>query len=183
MNIVEAVNKTEIAMISEVLKKRYSPIYSDIWKVGLNLSLRVSDLLSLKYADFNLTNRTLELIEAKTGKPKFIRLNTAAIEIIARRMTDFPNDIWLFQVHSNRANNRPISRVSVSRTFKEAGDWLGLTINTHTMRKSRGKAMYDDQVPIEMICKVLNHSNTHETMRYLGITKENIMQTYDDYVL
>lgn len=183
MNIVDAANKTEIAMISEVLKKRYSQIYGDIWKVGLNLSLRVGDLLGLKYSDFDLEHRTLTLIEEKTGKPKFIRLNTAAIEVIAKRMTDFPDDIWLFQVHSNRAKGKPISRCSVSRAFKEAGDWLGLNINTHTMRKSRGKAMYDDKVPIEMIAKVLNHSNIHETMRYLGITKENIMQTYDDYVL
>ncbi|WP_404361469.1 tyrosine-type recombinase/integrase [Methylotuvimicrobium sp. KM1] len=76
-----------------------------------------------------------------------------------------------------------MSRVSVSHVFKEAGDMLGLTINTHSMRKSRGMAMYKDGVPVEKIAKVLNHSNIRSTLRYLGITKEEMLQTYDDYEL
>ncbi len=60
---------------------------------------------------------------------------------------------------------------------------LGLTINTHSMRKSRGKAMFDAGVPVEKISKVLNHSDTGVTLRYLGITKEAVLQTYDDFEL
>jgi site-specific recombinase XerD len=44
-------------------------------------------------------------------------------------------------------------------------------------------ALYKDGVPIEKIAKVLNHSNTSTTMAYLGITKEEVLQTYDDYKL
>ena len=77
-----------------------------------------------------------------------------------------------------------MSRVSVSRVFKDAGELLlGLTINTHSMRKSRGMAMYKDGVPVEKIAKVLNHSNTTLTLRYLGITQEEVLKTYDDYEL
>jgi len=43
--------------------------------------------------------------------------------------------------------------------------------------------MYSDGVPVEMISKVLNHSTTAVTMRYLGITKEEVLQTYVDYKL
>lgn len=92
-------------------------------------------------------------------------------------------DTWLFQVHSNRAKEKPISRIYVSRVFKEAGDLLGLSINTHSMRKSRGMAKNKDDVPVEKIAKVLNHSNTASTLRYLGITKDEVLQTYDDYEL
>jgi len=151
--------------------------------VGVNLSLRISDLLKLKYSDLNLEERSLKLIEAKTGKQKLIRLNGAAIAIIEKRRQHYPSDVWLFQVHCNRAKDKPISRVSVSRVFKEAGDVLGLSINTHSMRKSRGMAMYKDGVPIEKIAKALNHSNTTSTLRYLGITQEEVLQTYDDYKL
>lgn len=149
----------------------------------MNLSLRIGDLLKLKYADFNLTERTLQLTEEKTSKPKLIRLNNTVITIIDARRKRYPTDVWLFQVHSNRASNQSISRISVSRTFKECGDMLGLNINTHSMRKSRGMALYKDGVPIEKIAKVLNHSNTSTTMAYLGITKEEVLQTYDDYEL
>jgi integrase len=183
MNTVEAASKAEVDMIHAALNKKYGQIYSDIWKVGVNLSLRIGDLLTLRYADLNLTERSLTLTEVKTGKQKSIRLNTPAIAIIARRKLEHPADTWLFQVHSNRAKDQPISRVSVSRVFKKAGDMLGLSINTHSMRKSRGMAMYKDGVPVEKIAKVLNHSNTASTLRYLGITKEEVLQTYDDYEL
>jgi hypothetical protein len=45
MNAVDAANKSEIAMIHAALNKKYGQLYADIWKVGVNLSLRISDLL------------------------------------------------------------------------------------------------------------------------------------------
>jgi integrase len=166
MNVVNAVNKAEIAMMHTVLNNKFGPLYADIWKVGVNLSLRISDLLSLKYANLNLEERSLKLTETKTGKLKNIRLNSAAIGVIARRQQENPADTWLFQVHSNRAKDKPVSRVSVSRVFKEAGELLGLTINTHSMRKSRGWLCIRMAYPRKEIAKVLNHSNTASTLRY-----------------
>lgn len=58
-----------------------------------------------------------------------------------------------------------------------------MLIDTHTMRKSRGKAMFDAGVPIEKIAKVLNYSDTGVTLRYLGITQEAILKTYDEFEL
>ena len=183
MNTVVAVYIEQINLIHSLFNNKFGGIYGDIWKVGVNLSLRISDLLSLKYTDFNLQDRTLNLVESKTRKAKAIRLNQIAVDIIARRKREQPSDVWLFQVHSNRAKNKPISRISVSRIFKEAGDILNLNINTHSMRKSRGMAMFNDGVPVEKIAHVLNHSNTSSTLRYLGITRAAILQTYDDYQL
>ena len=40
MNTVEAVSKAEVAMIHAALHNKYGEIYADIWKVGVNLSLR-----------------------------------------------------------------------------------------------------------------------------------------------
>ena len=181
---VLAASKNEIDAIHNYLKKEPSSIYADIWKIGVNLSLRIGDLLKIKFSDLNITDRTLVLQEEKTGKSKTIRLNNPAIEVINARRSKYPNDVYLFQVHSNRATGKPISRVAVSVKFKECGDVLRIKgINTHSMRKSRGKAMFDDGVAVETIAKVLNHSNTSTTLRYLGITKEQVLQTYDDYEL
>ncbi len=183
MNTVNAATKTEIEMVHTLLRNKFGELYADVWKVGVNLSLRISDLLQLKYGDLNLEERSLKLVEAKTGKLKLIRLNPSVIAVVEKRRQQYPSDVWLFQVHCHRAKDKPISRVSVSRVFKEAGELLGLRINTHSMRKSRGMAMYKDGVPIEKIAKVLNHSNTSSTLRYLGITQEEVLQTYDDYEL
>jgi integrase len=140
-------------------------------------------LLALKYDDLNLTERSIRLVESKTQKMKVIRLNQSALAVIERRQAQYPDQTWLFEVHSNRAKRQPISRVSVSRAFKQVGDLLGLNINTHSMRKSRGMAMYQEGVPVEKIARVLNHSNTTSTLRYLGITQEEILKTYDEFEL
>ncbi|MFI3218430.1 MAG: hypothetical protein QX189_04850 [Methylococcales bacterium] len=42
---------------------------------------------------------------------------------------------------------------------------------------------FNDGVSIEVIARVLNHSNTTSTLRYLGFTQEEVMKTYDDYEL
>ena len=183
MNVVDAATKEQIDLIPSLLNNRWGGLYGDIWKIGVNLSLRIGDLLKLKYSDFNLHDRNLNLVESKTTKKKEIRLNQTVIDIIVRRKREQPNHVWLFEVECNRAKNKAISRISVSRAFKEAGDMLNLNINTHSMRKSRGMAMFTDGVPIEKISMVLNHSSTSTTLRYLGITQQDVLQTYDDYQL
>lgn len=183
MNVVSAANKNEIAVIHSNLSKKYPPLYADIWKIGCNLSLRISDLLSLEYSQIDYDKREIQLTEQKTGKTKQLRINDSAILVIQKRRAEFPDDRFLFQVRSNRSSGKPISRISVSRVFKQVGQMVGLDINTHSMRKSRGKAMFDDGVPVAVIAKVLNHSSESATLRYLGITEEQVLKTYDDYEL
>ncbi len=112
-----------------------------------------------------------------------IRLNETVIKLIRQRHKLHPDDTYLFEVHSNRAKGKPVSRVSVARVFKEVGEIIDVPLGTHSMRKSRGWAMHSEGVPIEKISKVLNHSNPAQTMSYLGITQEEVLETYDTYEL
>lgn len=185
MNEVEAVkDKSQIQMVSHLLDKHGSADYKDIWELGINAALRISDLLSLKFSDVEGVE-VLKLIEGKTKKVRSIKLNSKAQDIIQRRRNDNLADTWLFQAKGNRARSseKPIDRSTVARKFKEVGDIIGIQLSTHSMRKTRGYAMWSDGVPIEVICKVLNHSTPAVTMRYIGIEKQDVHQTYDDYVL
>jgi integrase len=109
-------------MIHAALNKMYG-LFIQRYRSWGNLSLRIGDRLNLKYADLNLDKRTLELNEAKIGKFKLIRLNAPVIAIITRPRQEHPNDVGLFQVHSNFAKDKRVSRV-----FKAVGDLLGLTL-------------------------------------------------------
>ena len=175
--------KEDISEVSHLLHKFGGQLYSDIWNIGINMSLRISDLLSIRFSDLDIDKRHLKLKEQKTGKNKEIRLNKKVIDIVNRRMDEYPNDIYLFTVRSNRSSGKPISRQMVARKFKEVGEPMGMCLSTHSMRKSRGFAMWNDDVPIEMISKVLNHSSPSVTMSYLGITKDEVLATYDEYEL
>ena len=183
MNAVDAISKEQVQLVHSVLLQSRPTLYADVWKVGVNVGLRISDLLKLKFKDINIQNREITITEQKTGKRKTVRLNAQAITTIEQRRETYPDDRYLFQCHTNRSSGAPIGRVSVGRVFKEVGDSLGLRISTHSMRKSRGMAMYDAGIPVEKIALVLNHSSPATTLVYLGITKRQILDTYDEFEL
>lgn len=183
MNIVEAVKTlSDAEVISRKLTKnaRGSTLYSDIWRFGINTALRISDLLSLTFDDVSGSKLTIK--EGKTGKTRSIDLNSGAKAIIAARRKANPHHTYLFEVDSNRAKGKPVSRVSVANAFKAVGDEMSIQLGTHSMRKTRGWLMHSAGESIEMICKVLNHSSPAVTMAYIGLTQAEIDATYHEFV-
>lgn len=186
MRDVEAVkNKEDLITIHNLLRKHGSEDFSDIWKLGVNIALRISDLLSIQNSHIDLSRRELEIIEGKTKKRRVIRLNGAAVAIIERRLKMYPDRKYLFQSCSNRGQSlgKPLDRSTVARKFQEVGQIVGIKLGTHSMRKTRGYMMHQAGVSIEQIARVLNHSSPSVSMTYIGLTKEATMQTYDDFEL
>lgn len=182
MNEVQAVTKAQVAMVEHLLRKHGGDLYADIWRFGVNTALRVGDLLAIRM-DAAIARDVLTLTEQKTGKPREVTLNSVAKAIIARRFAEHPNDTWLFQAKSNRAKSagQPIRRETVARKFAEVGEMMGISLATHSMRKSRGAILYRDGVPIETVCKVLNHASPAVTLRYIGLDRATVAKTYLDY--
>lgn len=184
MELVEAVKTPEdVERVTRklIFNARGNNLYADIWQFGLQVALRISDLLQITMAD--AINGQLKVIEGKTGKARTIQLNEKARHIVATRIQSNPDAIYLFEVNSNRAQGKPVSRISVAKAFKAVGDEIGIRLGTHSMRKTRGWVMHQAGVSIEMICKVLNHSSPAITMHYLGITQSEIDSTYDQFVI
>lgn len=184
MQSVEAVKtQAEVEQITHklLLNARGSTLYADIWVFGLQVALRITDLLSITYADCK--SGKLKLKEGKTGKTRIIDLNSKALEIVKARRASHPDHTYLFEVESNRASGKPVSRVAVAVAFKSVGDELGIVLGTHSMRKTRGWLMHSSGKSIEFICGVLNHSSPAVTMHYLGITQSEIDASYHEFVI
>ncbi|QJC78208.1 tyrosine-type recombinase/integrase [Pseudomonas umsongensis] len=182
MKLVEAVKTVEdIELVRRKLElnARGNTLYADIWMFGLQVAMRISDLLDITLQQA-LTGQ-LEIVEGKTGKLRQIKLNEKAQGIVKTRSK--LGGIYLFEVDSNRAKGKPVSRVAVAKAFKAVGDEVGIRLGTHSMRKTRGWVMHQAGIPIEMICKVLNHSSPAITMMYLGITQAEIDSTYEQFVI
>lgn len=182
MNIVEAVKtESDAETISRklILNAKGNTLYADIWRFGVNTALRISDLLTLTFDD--VKGERLVITEGKTGKTRSIKLNTSAKVLIERRKAAHPTHTYLFQVDSNRAKGKAVSRIAVANAFKAVGDEMGLALGTHSMRKTRGWLMHSGGKSIELICKVLNHSSPAVTMAYIGITQAEVDATYDDF--
>ena len=187
MSEVDAIKSDiDIQMITRKLQlnHKHNDAYADIWSFGLQVALRISDLLALTVKEVVGAN-SIKVIEGKTGKTRLITLNEKAKEIVARRANDYPNDVYLFQAKGNRVGKatKAINRTTVAAAFSQVGTELCLNLGTHSMRKTRGYMMFSKGVPIETISKVLNHSNPSITMRYIGLDAETISKTYEEFIL
>lgn len=177
MSEVHAVkNLDTVKLVSHLLERTYGQQIADVWNLGLNLALRISDLLSIRFEDIH-SDRVV-LTEGKTGKLATIKLNDKAREIIERRRAEYPDHVYLFQSHRNRwslrKEPRPLSRRYVSFAISMIGEEVGLALGTHSMRKTRGYHLYKNTNDLARVMKMLRHSSEAVTLRYIGITQEDV---------
>ena len=180
---VEAVkNLDKVKLISYLLEKRYSKQMADVWNIGLNLALRISDLLSIKFDDIH--DDRLHINESKTGKFANIQLNNKALTVISQIRDEHPNHIYLFQSYRNQQAinkaSKPLSRRAVSEAFAMIGKEVNMSLGTHSMRKTRGYHLYKSTNDIARVMKMLRHSSEGVTLRYIGITQEDVDKDFVD---
>lgn len=173
MNEVQAFQtKRQINAMKKALHGRNLLMFT----IGINSSLRVSDLLALKVAD--VQGDYIELTEGKTKKKKRFPINASIRKAVNECVPDDAKaDDWLFP---SRTGNGHIGRVQAFRILNDAADRAGIPINvgTHSMRKTFGKFAYDSGVPLETIMRALNHSSQSQTLRYIGIESEQVDNVY-----
>jgi integrase len=174
---VEAVKEPDkIKLISYLLKRHFGQQLADIWDVGLNLALRISDLLSVRFTD--IKGDRLVVLEQKTGKTANIQLNAKTLSIIERIRQQYPLHIYLFQSHRHQGVGskpaQPISRRYVTRAFAYIGEEVGVALGTHSMRKTRGYHLYQSTNDLARVMRMLRHSSEGVTLRYIGLTQDEI---------
>lgn len=148
--------------------------------MGINTGLRVSDLLTLKVSDVRGKDRFV-IREGKTKKPRVIQLVN-----IYREINDYIQDKngleWLFP---SRKGPKPISRIQAYRQLNKAAAMVDIVdgIGTHTMRKTFGYWHYKQFKDVAELQIILNHSHPEVTLRYIGITDEQIENNLNNFVL
>lgn len=150
-----------------------------LFSMGINTGLRISDLLSLKVGDVRGRNEYL-LREKKTGKSKRILLHAVRKDI--EDYTAFKSDNqYLFE---SKKGVGPITRVQAYRILNKAAKDCGLEeIGTHTLRKSFGYHFYKANQNVVMLQQLFNHSSPSITLRYIGITQDEIAEEWEKFAL
>lgn len=150
--------------------------------LGINSGLRISDLLKLTVDDVKGKNR-ITIREQKTGKAKDFPLSDTCKKAIVEylKTTDLTEGV-LFPSRKNNGSKGTgaISRQQAYDVISNAARAVGIkeSIGTHTLRKTFGYHAYKSGVGIEVIQKLLNHSAPSVTLRYIGITQEQLDEVY-----
>lgn len=167
--------------------------------VGINFGLRVSDLRVLRFSNLindNLTfKETFPVFEKKTRntrkkkKNRYITINNAVIEAVTLYLEHTPNvslSDYMFRSISNNGSNQnePMTIRSIDRMLKSIGKELDLNmhISTHTLRKTfcyhQMLMSGNDTRKLMLLQKMLVHASPAQTLDYIGITSEEIMEAY-----
>lgn len=147
--------------------------------LGINSGLRIADLLGLKVKDVK-GKKKIMVREGKTKKPRVILLNN-----IYEELNDYINTIegaeWLFP---SRKGNGHISRIQAYRQLNKAAEMVDVDhIGCHSLRKTFSYWYYKEFKDIASLQKILNHSHPEVTLRYIGITDEEIENNLNRFVL
>lgn len=171
--------KRTIEKMKQILRSRSYRDYF-MFILGLNTGLRVGDILPLKVGDVR-GKRYINIIEEKTNKPKRFPLNHDIREYISEYTIGMLEDEYLF---ASRMTKEPIQRDRAYKILKDAAEEAGAEyVGTHTMRKTFGYHFYKQYKDASMLQKIFNHSSQSVTLKYIGISQEEIDDAIDDFSL
>ena len=153
--------------------------------IGCFTGLRISDILTLQWkrilgvSEFTITER-------KTGKQRTIRLNKE-LQLHIKDCYEHINPLGIAApiLVSQKGTVFTVQRINV--ILKELKQRYKLKIkhfSCHSLRKTFGRQVYNmnsDNAELALIklMELFNHSSVAITKRYLGLRKEEILETYD----
>jgi integrase len=180
MTAVEPIRKkSDIKKVENILRAKSSRDYL-LFVLGINCGLRVSDILSLNVADVKGKTH-IQINEKKTGKFKKFPINSKLRPLIEEYTKDKNADEPLFKtIFQNRLN-----RVSAYKIINDAcaAAKLNISVGTHTMRKTFGYHHYKQFRDVAMLQMIFNHSNPRVTLKYIGISQDEIEESYKNFIL
>lgn len=177
-------NKDTIKAIELYLKNNNFRNYG-LFKVQLNTGLRISDIVKLKYNDiFNENGQIkthLNIIEQKTNKKRVILINNT-LKIVFNELKDnlsIKPQEYIFK--SRKGKNNAITTTQVHRIYQNIAKIFNLkNFNSHSLRKTFCYFIYKKNKDINLIMKLMNHSNSNITLRYIGLTDNDIDNIYNE---
>jgi site-specific recombinase XerD len=146
-----------------------------LFVIGINTGIKVHDLLYLTVKDVwdgSQTREFLYLKDEKNGEVKAFYLNSKVREVLRDYLASnqLQPDDFLFK---SKKNNQPITRQQAYRIINHAAKEVGIQekIGTHTLRKTFGYHAYRKGVAISILKNIFNQHSTAETLKYIGIDK------------
>jgi integrase/recombinase XerD len=135
--------------------------------------LRISELLSLRPGDVNLTKHTVRLLDTKSGKPQTRGFHPSADDAVARWLDSrrvlatrngWPNGKLFCTLDGGPVSDDYV-RVLLRRLAAKAD--IDKRVHPHGLRHTFAVELEEAGTPVTVISKLLGHSSIAVTARYL----------------
>lgn len=164
--------------------------------IGINVGLRISDLLTLRYSYFFNEDMSFKefymLIPKKQSKQrKFVKIffNQTVKKAIEDYISEYPfSDLNAFLFESRKGDGT-LSERGAGQIIKNIAMECNIqkNINSHSMRKTWARSIYDaaenKSNALVMLQECLRHSNSTTTLKYISIMDEEKKEMYESIEL
>lgn len=147
--------------------------------------LRVSDTLSLTWKDILNVNE-FTIIEKKTKKKRTIRINQQLQKFILNCYNNInPESLDSHILISQKRTVFSVQQINhLLKQMKEKYKLNVKNFSSHSLRKTFGRQVYNQnsenaELALVKLMDLFNHSSMSLTKRYLGLRREELLDTYD----
>ena len=162
------VTAEEAARLIEAARASKNPQLAAIIQLLLLTGMRVSELLSTRWASVDLDRRSLHVPMSKTGRSRYVPLAQAAVDAIA----GLPRGEFLFP--SPADPKKPLGSIKTGwHTVREAAGLPDLRI--HDLRHSAASFMVNSGIDLFAVGRVLGHANVASTARYSHLANDTLL--------
>lgn len=135
-------------------------------------SLRVSELISLKWKDVDRSRMVIYILNAKGGKDRQVGLNQSLINLMEDYYREYKTQSFIFSGQfGEKYSDRSVGQV-VKQLAKKAG--ISKRVYTHLIRHCSASHLLDVGTDIHMIQRLLGHSSVKTTSVYLHTSHTTI---------
>ncbi|MGE8079244.1 site-specific integrase [Peribacillus loiseleuriae] len=179
MEIVQPIRDKKL--IQEI-KKFYAKKPRDqfLFTLGINIALRISDLLELKVKDLR-NKEYINVLETKNGNKRKQKLPAPLQKLINEYTKGMDENDYLFP---SQKGDKPISRIQAHRILEKAEKHFNLEeIGTHSLRKTFGYWHYQQNKDVAILQRLFGHSAPSITLRYIGIEQDELDKSTENFFL
>lgn len=110
--------------------------------------------------------------------PRFEEFRNKAIERKLQQdpKAEIPPNWMIYWSRERCPKLRTLKETTADNLLFRVCDRCGIYFTHHTLRRTYGRKLYDMDVKLEKISKVLGHSSTKHTERYLGLSDDDVAE-------
>lgn len=197
----------EIKMIIDVFNNRIDKAKNDnqkqiacrnkmLFLIGINVGLRASDLMQLRWSYFykeDMTFKDFYVLQPKktrkTGKFVKIFFNQTVKKAVDNYVSDYPIENLDNYLFKSRKGNSPITERGLWKIIVDVAEdaKIDKNVGSHSLRKTWARNIYDNaedkSEALVMLQECLRHSDSLTTLRYISIMDEEKKDMYESIEL
>lgn len=162
-------NDDEIKALIGALEESGNTVATNAIRFLMFTGLRMSEAVTLKWANVNLEASQIKLIQTKAGKARAVVLNELAVDVL-KNMLSFKVNAYVFPGSGETGHV-----ACLKRAFEKAKNIAGIKeFRLHDLRHTFASIAINNGASLFEVQKLLGHHSSQMTQRYAHLADESM---------